>query len=212
MPRDEVAIEDKYEAAGDRLLEGLRAANSMAQMEFFEIFAPRIERVCARALGNLPQKPGAIVSPEAKALSVLNSLMGGVAKGRWRTLEDGGALMRLMITIASRKCIDEKRAFYAQKYGGGRIVSNTGPAGEESAYGLVETYAITMDSPEFAVDMTERCARMLDLLSPKDQIIAQKRLEGYTEIEIADLMGMARRTVQNHIRTIREIWTAAGYA
>ncbi len=211
MPTDDITFPRDIEQE-DRLLKGLREADSLAQREFFELFGPRIERVCARALGNLPQKPGAIVSAESKAISTINSVLKGVGEGRWRSLEDEGGLLRLMISIASRKCIDEKRAFYARKNGGGRIVSNSGPAGEETGSDLIDAYARTMETPEFACDMTERCQEMLNLLSAKDQLIAQKRLEGYTEKEIADLMGMARRTVQNHIQTIRNIWTAAGYS
>jgi|GEM_PF-3875966 len=196
----------------DRLIKGLRAADSLAEKEFFDLFGPRIERVCIRALGNLPQQPGAIVSAESKAISTMKSVLNGVRKGRWRTLENELGLLRLAITIASRKCIDEKRAYYARKNGGGKLVGASGPVGDESRGNFLETYAQTLETPEFAVEMQERCHHLLSLLTEKDQFIAQKRLEGYTENEIADMMGLARRTVQNHIQTIREIWTAAGYS
>lgn len=202
---DDPATRDNNEEFGERL-NRLRLADTLAEQEFFELFGPRIERVCAKVLGNLPNQPGAIVSPESKALSAMRSVMMGLRSGRFDSLEDESGLLRLLITIASRKCHDAQRAHFAKVRGGGRIVRPSDYPDDESRNHALERFGQFLETPEFAVEMQERCERLMSMLSDKDQVIAQKRLEGYTEEEIGNLIGMSRRAVQLHIKDIREAW------
>lgn len=204
-------MSDGTESSADvtvrKMIGDVRDRNSQAEQEFFDYFAPRIERVCARVLGSLPNRPGAIVSPESKAISAMRSLMTGLQKGRFGELSDESGLLRLLITIATRKCRDAQRAHFALSRGGGRLVRPSDYADEDSPEDCLDQLGRIMETPLFEVEMKERCERLMSMLSARDQVIAQKRLEGYTEEEIADLIGMARRSVQLHIDKIRRTWS-----
>lgn len=189
------------------LLEGVRDKNDLAEKEFFEFYAPRIERVCARVLGSLPSRPGAIVSAESKAISTMRSVMISIQKGRFGELSDESGLLRLLITIATRKCRDAQRAHFAKSRGSGRLVRPSDFTDEDGSDTALDSMGQILETPFFEVEMQERCERLMSILPEKDQIIAQKRLEGYTEEEIADLIGMSRRSVQLHIKSIREKWS-----
>ena len=90
-----------------------------------------------------------------------------------------------------------------------RVQEATAPdfTDEDGSDNALDSMGQILETPFFEVEMQERCERLMSILSEKDQIIAQKRLEGYTEEEIADLIGMSRRSVQLHIKAIREAWS-----
>ena len=54
--------------------------------------------------------------------------------------------------------------------------------------------------------VAENCARLLDRLEPELRQIAQLRLDGYTNAEIAAQLGCALRTVERRLELIRRIW------
>jgi DNA-directed RNA polymerase specialized sigma24 family protein len=54
--------------------------------------------------------------------------------------------------------------------------------------------------------VAENCIRLLDRLDPALRQIAQLRLDGYTNIEIATRLGCALRTVERRLELIRRIW------
>ena len=63
-------------------------------------------------------------------------------------------------------------------------------------------------TPEFAVQVGEQCAQLLDCLD--DDVLRQvaiAKLEGYTNNEIAEQQGTSRRTVERQLGLIRRIWT-----
>ena len=61
-------------------------------------------------------------------------------------------------------------------------------------------------TPEFSAMVAENCARLLDQLEPALRQIAQLRLDGHTNIEIAARQGCALRTVERRLELIRRIW------
>jgi DNA-directed RNA polymerase specialized sigma24 family protein len=53
----------------------------------------------------------------------------------------------------------------------------------------------------------EECRRLLELLGDADlRALALAKMEGYTDDEIANQLGCARRTVQRRLRLIRQLW------
>ena len=55
--------------------------------------------------------------------------------------------------------------------------------------------------------VAENCACLLERLEPPLQQIAQLRLEGYANIEIAARLDCALRTVERRLDVIRRIWS-----
>jgi DNA-directed RNA polymerase specialized sigma24 family protein len=66
-------------------------------------------------------------------------------------------------------------------------------------------------TPAFAAQVSEECRRLLGCLaSPDLEAIAQWKLEGYTNEEIADRLGRSLGTVERKLRLIRTIWEKEG--
>ncbi len=62
-------------------------------------------------------------------------------------------------------------------------------------------------TPEFAVEFVDVCERLFQSLEDgKLKEIATLKMEGYTDIEVADRLKCSRRTIQRRITIIRRHW------
>jgi DNA-directed RNA polymerase specialized sigma24 family protein len=61
-------------------------------------------------------------------------------------------------------------------------------------------------TPEFALQVAERCRQLLDSLDKGLRAVALWRMEGYSVQEIAARLGCVPRTVERKLRAIRELW------
>ena len=63
-------------------------------------------------------------------------------------------------------------------------------------------------SPEFAAQAAEEFRRLLGLLGDDSlREVALRKMEGYTNKQIADQLGCIEQTVERKLRSIRQIWT-----
>jgi DNA-directed RNA polymerase specialized sigma24 family protein len=76
--------------------------------------------------------------------------------------------------------------------------------------GLVEALS-REPTPELAALFAEQCRLLLDRL-PNAQLrsVAQWKLEGYTNDEIAARLGCVRRSVERMLELIRTLWKGEG--
>ncbi len=56
--------------------------------------------------------------------------------------------------------------------------------------------------------MSENLARLFDVLAPVQRQVAQGKLEGCENADIARKLGCSRRTVERKLQVIRRIWDA----
>ena len=102
-----------------------------------------------------------------------------------------------------------------QKRGGGRVVEEAvlfghGLSGADGSIAGLERIAADGPTPEFAAMMAEECRRLLDALDDESlKQVAVSRMEGYSNDEIAEQLGCARRTVARRLDLIRKTWLAA---
>jgi DNA-directed RNA polymerase specialized sigma24 family protein len=62
-------------------------------------------------------------------------------------------------------------------------------------------------TPDFAAEAAEEYQRLLNLLDDPELVaVAQAKLEGYTNEEIASRRGCVAQTVTRKLRLIRSIW------
>jgi DNA-directed RNA polymerase specialized sigma24 family protein len=89
---------------------------------------------------------------------------------------------------------DEQR----QKRGGGQT------AGTSQELEKVES---PEPDPAFAAELAENCRRLLDLLGNDElRTIALRKMEGYTNEEIAGQLDCVPRTVERKLHWIRRLW------
>ena len=161
------------------------------------------------ARSRLPRRHKRVRDEEDVALSAFESFCKGVADGNFPRLNDRDNLWRLLLVITARKVVDHIDHECRQKRGGGRVGGESvlaGPRGEESP-GL-DAVTDNEPTPEFALLVAEQYERLLcDLGDERARIIAQSKLEGYTNQEIADRLGCSVRTVERKLWLIRCKWS-----
>lgn len=143
------------------------------------------------------------------ALSAFNSVLVGIAAGRYPKLNERESLWRLLLVVTSRKIAHRHRHDHQQK----RDVRQTlfdsvfADGSTEGTQGGIQQLPCREPSPEFVTAFAETCdALFASLPDPKLQQVATMRLEGHTDSEIAANLGCARSTVQRRLEMIRRCW------
>jgi DNA-directed RNA polymerase specialized sigma24 family protein len=170
------------------------------------------DRFSRRLLGLARQKlrhaPRRAADEEDVALSAFDSFCRGVEKGRFSDLLDRDDLWQLLVLITVRKAIDLHHHEARLKRGGQETIEvhSAAPADAFDPAGLTGLLS-REPSPELAAIMAEECSRLLGRLQDEElRAIVLLRMEGYTDDEIAERLGCARRTVQRRLRLIRQLW------
>jgi RNA polymerase sigma factor (sigma-70 family) len=176
----------------DELRDGRQAA---AQELWNRYFAQLVQIARGRLHG-----PKRDADEEDVALSALKSALHGVQNNRFPDLHDRTALWPLLVAITARKAINETRRQHAQKRN----------PGLEHASLDVHLVAGTEPPPDFAPRLVEAIQSLVTSLGDQSlQLIAQRKLEGYTNEEIAAELGVSSRTIVRKLARIRQEWSEA---
>jgi RNA polymerase sigma factor (sigma-70 family) len=131
---------------------------------------------------------------EDVAAIVFRNLWQGAKAGNFPELRNRANLWPLLVVLTSRRVHD---LFRREK----RRADDGHP--EELEQILAEE-----PTPEFAAMMAENVSRLFEMLDPVQQEIAQAKLEGRENAEIALKLGCSERTVERKLQMIRRIWDA----
>jgi DNA-directed RNA polymerase specialized sigma24 family protein len=155
-----------------------------------------------KKLGDLPRRAR---DEEDVALSAFDSFVRGAEKGRFPRLEDREDLWQLLVMITSRKVID-LAVYESRDRRDWRRLQGQADNPEESG-ALMRNLLDREPDPAFAVEVAEECRRLLGVL-PDESLrqAAQLKLEGYTNEEIAERVGVASSTVTRWLALIRKTW------
>ena len=176
----------------------LKAGEASAAERLWQQYFQRLVGLARLQLG--PQARH-LADEEDVALSAFKSLCLGAVRGRYPQLHDRGNLWPLLVVMTARKAHDLNKHERRRKRHGGRLRTDGLPA----AAGI-ENVISREPPPEFSAMVAENCARLLDRLDPELQQLAQLRLDGYTNAEIAARLGCALRTIERRLELIRRIW------
>jgi DNA-directed RNA polymerase specialized sigma24 family protein len=191
-------------------LGNLREGDLAAAQPLWERYFSRLVTVARGKLKKL-RRSTAGEDEEDAALSAFNSFCDGAARGRFPQLADRDELWRLLVVITARKAMAQAQREGRKKRGGGRVVDEAALfgqiAGDDGSLAGLERIAGDGPTPEFAAMMAEECQRLLDALDDDSlRQVALSRMEGYTNDEIADQLGCARRTIARRLDLIRKTW------
>jgi DNA-directed RNA polymerase specialized sigma24 family protein len=195
-------------------LGSLREGDQAAAQPLWERYFSKLV-VVARGKLKRMRRTTADEDEEDAALSAFNSFCAGAARGQFPQLTDREDLWRLLVVITARKAMAQANRQGRQKRGAGRVIAEAvlfghGADGGEGSLAGLEQIAAAGPSPEFAAMMAEECSRLLDALDDDSlRLVAISRMEGYTNDEIADQLGCARRTVARRLDLIKKTWLAA---
>lgn len=164
------------------------------------------ERLVRLARARLSASSSRASDEEDLALSAFQSFYSSAAAGRFPRLEDRDDLWKLLVTITGRKAINQVRREHRLKRGGGHVVSTTTLVGEQEDDPLTRIVD-SEPTPEFAALVADEYRRLLESLEDVDlRRIAQMKLEGYTNKEIADHLVYSERKVERKLAIIRRLW------
>lgn len=157
------------------------------------------QRLVELAQGKLRHAPRRVADEEDVALSAFDSFCRGAAQGRFPQLRDRDNLWRLLVVITARKAAHLMRDQQRQK----RASPTAQPAAEAELCQLIGTEP----DPQFALQVAEELERLLAALGDQElRCVALRKMEGFTNEEVATELGCAPRTVERKLQLIRAIW------
>ena len=174
-------------------LDELRAGHESAAEALWKRYFSQLVPLARRRLHGL----GREADEEDIALSALKSAMVGVQNNRFPELDDRTGLWPLLVTITARKAINEVKRQRTKKR----------HAGAEDPVADVNLLVGKDPTPEFALELTESLECLVRALGDETlRTIARRKLEGYSNEEIAGELAVSTRTVVRKLDRIRQEW------
>jgi RNA polymerase sigma factor (sigma-70 family) len=185
------------------LQEGDRAAAQRLWERYFE----RLVRLARKRLQDLPRRAA---DEEDVAQSAFASFFKGAEQGRFPQLDNRDDLWQVLVMITARKAIDLVHHEHRQKRGGGNVSGESALMGPETSPTDVQGFEQvvgTEPTPEFAAQVAEEFQRLLGGLGDDTlRSVALRKMEGFTNEEIAAELGCGLSTVERKLRVIRSLW------
>jgi DNA-directed RNA polymerase specialized sigma24 family protein len=186
----------------DRLKAGDRAAAQRLWERYFEGLVRRTRRWLRHA-------PRQAADEEDVALSAFDSVCRRAEQGRFPRLFDRSDLWQLLVLIAYRKSCNQIKQEIRRRPPGRRVYPFSKLAAcADGAEGELFTEMISREPrPEMAAQTAEECRRLLAGLGDETlRRVALWKLEGYTNGEIAPMLGRKRAAVDRKLNKIRLRW------
>jgi DNA-directed RNA polymerase specialized sigma24 family protein len=185
------------------LLDGLKAGDDEAVRLLWERYFERLVRLAG---ARLPRHSRRSVDEEDVALSAFHSFCRRAGEGQFPRMAGRDDLWRVLATITTRKIASSIRHQTRLKRGGGNVLGESALFGETMDDGMAAILSRepTSDQAGLLVDEYDRLFGLLD--DPSLKTVALRKLEGYSNGEIANEMGLSSRTVDRKLRLIRAFW------
>lgn len=179
----------------------IQQGESRATQQLWQEFFDRLVVFASRKLRGTPR---AMSDEEDIALSALKSLCLGLQRGKISAIDNRESLWRLLLVITSRKVIDVANYHRRDKRNHQRLAQ---PQSSQTADQMLGNLVSCEPSPEIAAEITDSIRTALDaLVQPELKQVAEWKLLGWTNQEIAERLGRSLSTVERKLRTIRAIW------
>jgi DNA-directed RNA polymerase specialized sigma24 family protein len=190
-----------------RWLAELQAGDRTAAQKLWELYFRRLVGLARKKLQGLPRRAA---DEEDIALSAFASFCRGAEEGRFPQLHDRDNLWRLLVTITVRKANQLAAREGCKKRGGQAVLDEAAlrnlPKDQSGETGL-EQLIDSEPTPEFAAQLAEECQLLLAQLGDSElQSVAQWKMEGFTNEEIAAKLSCALRSVERKLKVIRSLW------
>jgi DNA-directed RNA polymerase specialized sigma24 family protein len=136
---------------------------------------------------------------EDVALSAFHSFFRAASEQRFPRLANRDDLWQVLVVLTARKAIDQRKYESRKK----RADSSTKPLDDAAIDSLVGTDP----DPAFAAMVADEFRVLLERLGDEQlRQIALRKLEGYSNEDIASELGCTVRTVGRRLALIRDLW------
>lgn len=188
----------------DQLKAGDREALAPLWERYFSQLVPLVRKW-------LHGSPARMADEEDVALSAFDSFHRGINEGRFPRLQDRDDLWQVLLLLARQKAINLRRQEMSQKRGGGKVQHLSALADSDSSSGVVNAFAQLLSSEpaaDFAAEVADECRRLLDGLGDdRLRALAIRKMEGYSNEEIAARSQCSVATVERKLQLIRKLWS-----
>jgi DNA-directed RNA polymerase specialized sigma24 family protein len=168
------------------------------------------EQLVRKTHGWLRHTPHQATDAEDIALNAFDSVCRRAEQGRFPHFFDRNDLWQMLLLIAYRKTCNQIKYEIARQPEGRRVIHASARAGDEGA--LFADMISREPSPEMVAQSAEECRRLLAELGDETlRKVAQWKLEGYTNEEIAPKLGRKLSTVERKLKKIRLRWEKEVY-
>ena len=171
----------------------------------FELWNRYFQRLIALARTRMDARVRRLQDEEDIACQTFQSLFDAIQKGGIHPNADREDLWRLLVAIADNKIHDARKSLFAKKRGGGKVRGHSVLEGQQNsnADGFNQ---LPDPSPEFADLFATAFAESFEKLSPDLLEIAQLRMLGHTNLEIAEKVGLSEESIRRKLLRIRLKW------
>jgi DNA-directed RNA polymerase specialized sigma24 family protein len=199
------------EASVTQWIDRLKAGDPDAAQKLWERYFRRLVGLARKRLRAAPRRAA---DEEDVALGAFDSFCRGAEQGRFPRLNDRSDLWQLLVLLTARKAFDLAQHERRQKRGGGAVLDEAAlacPADSSAQEAALQQIEGSEPTPAFAAQVAEEYGRLLDRLDSLElRSVAVRKLEGYSNEEIATQLGCGLRTVERRLRLIRGIWEQEG--
>lgn len=185
-------------------LNSLRAGDRQVVRELWEAYFRRLVGLARRKLSGLVRG----VDAEDVALSAFNSFCLRAEAGGFPSLEDRSGLWQVLVLLTTRKAANRIKFEGRQKRDWRRDDPALILGSDEHAF----LDAISREpDPAEAVEIADNVRRLLDGLGDDEyRTIALRKMEGFTDQQIAEQIGRSVATVERRLEAIRVRWSSLG--
>ena len=185
-------------------LERFKDGDTAAVQPLWNAYFAKMVNLARAKLGTTPR---GIRDEEDVVNSAFFSFCEGVKDSRFPRLDSRDDLWAILFTIVVSKAAQYSRSEGSQKRGGGKVLHASVISGDASSCDLFASLHSAEPTAEDAAVMVEDLKTLLDLLDDGNlQQIAIWKMEGYTNREIARMIGKSEPTVERKLKIIRETW------
>jgi len=185
-------------------LKQVKAGDSAAAQRLWERYLSQLARVAQSRLAGSPQQ---VADAEDVVVVAFEKFLRYTRAGRFPRLDDRFDLWQVLLLVTDQVAIDQRRTFSAAKRGGFVTRSLTGFGGRSDESGSQWQPAAPEPTPEFVVAATEQCRKLLGLLGEDELRVAQGKMNGLTNEEIAKQEQLSLRSVERKLAIIRRTWS-----
>lgn len=186
-----------------RWIDALKRGDDAAATALWQRYFDRLVRLAQAKLRPAPRR---VADEEDVALSAFRVLCDGAARGLFTDLTDRNDLWRLLTVLTVHKAIDAKRHQARRKRG--RDVRGESVFDELPGEGQgLDQFLSDEPGPEVLAMLAEEHDRLLAALGDDSlRQVALQKLEGFTNEEIAQRLGVTCRSVERKLQRIRTRW------
>lgn len=185
-----------------RWLRKLEAGHDLAAERLWEVFFERLVGLLRERMRATSHR---LADPEDIALSAFASFCRGVENQRFPQLADRHGLWRLLVSISVHKLLHVQRDQNRLKRGGNFRPLEPSVSADEGC-SVVDQIIGREPTPEIAAQVAEQYDRWMKALGNEELVrLAEWKLEGFTNEEIAGKCGRTTRTVERKLNLIRKI-------